>query len=300
MLVFGGALSAGSLAIGVVQSSGEFRLDRSLVPGNATLFDGSVVETSRASSEIALTGGFSMTLTPESRATIYRARTVLNQGTLLMRNARTANAPRQTVSAGTLRISSRANPGKLQISLSQPGRVVVAAGIGTAEVRTASGLLVARVPPGAAMDFSPQSDTADNSIKLTGCLAFAGGIYSLTDPTSRVIIELRGQNLGRYLNTRVEVVGAIIPGVTPGGGADHAVMASKVNSLGPCSDTPGTPPAGRGGPGHSAPTSAGAGGSAGLSGVAVASIVAGVAVAAAVGGLAAAGTFNGALPVSPK
>ena len=38
-------LIAGPASIGVVQSTGEFRVDGSAIRGNSTLFEGSVVET---------------------------------------------------------------------------------------------------------------------------------------------------------------------------------------------------------------------------------------------------------------
>lgn len=288
-------LFAAPVAVGVIRSTGEFRLDSFLVPGNATLFEGSVVETTRASSEIRLAGGFTMTLAPESRATIYRDRTMIGQGSVLMRDS-----GRQMVEAQSLRVSSPAKPSLLQISISQLGHVLVFASTGEADVRTSSGAMVARVLPGNTMDFSPQAAPPDNSVKLSGCLAGKAGAYFLTDATSKITIELLGPNLGRFVDTRVEVAGAMVPGFTPAGGADHAVMASEVKSLGPCVAKPVTPAAGRGGAGNPGPVKGAAGGGGGISSLGVVAIVGGVAVAAAVGGLAASGTFDGASPASPK
>ncbi len=284
---------AAPVAVGVIQSSGEFRVDGFLIPGNATVFDGSTVETLRASSETRLTDGFTMTLTPESRATIFRDRTVLDQGVLLIRNA-----GRQVIHAGVLRVSSLDTTGRFEVSVSPPGHVVVAVSTGTATVRTAAGSLVARVLQGTAMDFLPQTAAPNGSVKLTGCLTGKAGVFFVTDVTSKVTVEVLGPNLGRYLDTRVEVAATIVPGFTPAGGADHAVTASEIKSLGPCLDRPATPPAGRGGSGN--PGSASGGASGGLSSASLVAIVGGVAVAGTLGGLAASGSFDASSPASPK
>ena len=50
-------LSAAGGAIGMAVANGSFQVDHSAVYGNGTLFDGSVVETAKASSRLQLTGG---------------------------------------------------------------------------------------------------------------------------------------------------------------------------------------------------------------------------------------------------
>ena len=48
--------------------------------GNATLFDGSVVETSQASADLRLNKGVEITMSPASRGTLYSDHLVLQQG----------------------------------------------------------------------------------------------------------------------------------------------------------------------------------------------------------------------------
>ncbi|HEV1287789.1 MAG TPA: hypothetical protein VNU44_20865, partial [Bryobacteraceae bacterium] len=67
---------AATPAIGIVTASGHFTLDRSQVWGNATVFEGSVVETGSASSEIALRNGAKLQLAKDSRARILSDRVV--------------------------------------------------------------------------------------------------------------------------------------------------------------------------------------------------------------------------------
>ena len=56
-MLTGAIALAGSPAIGIVTASGSFTLENSKVWGNSTLFDGSTVETSQASSSLALRNG---------------------------------------------------------------------------------------------------------------------------------------------------------------------------------------------------------------------------------------------------
>ena len=115
--------------IGVIQSSGEFRVDGAPVLGNTTLRDGSVIETSRTTSKIELAAGASMTLDRQSTATVYRDRVVLRQGAGVLRNS-----DRLVVNARTLRISSDANDGVVRVALNKTGHVVVTAQIAAADL----------------------------------------------------------------------------------------------------------------------------------------------------------------------
>jgi hypothetical protein len=67
-------------AIGIVTASGHFSVEGSQVWGNATLFDGATVETTSASSELALRNGVKVQLAAGSRARIWQNRMVLEKG----------------------------------------------------------------------------------------------------------------------------------------------------------------------------------------------------------------------------
>ena len=67
-------------AIGIVTASGHFNVEGSQVWGNATLFDGATVETTSASSELALRNGVKVQLGAASRARIWQNRLVLEKG----------------------------------------------------------------------------------------------------------------------------------------------------------------------------------------------------------------------------
>src|ERR1041385_1337792 len=66
--------------IGVVTASGHFNVEGSQVWGNATLFDGTTIETSSASSELALGNGVKVQLAAGSRARIWQNRLGLEKG----------------------------------------------------------------------------------------------------------------------------------------------------------------------------------------------------------------------------
>jgi hypothetical protein len=287
--------AAAPVSIGVVRSPGEVRVDGSLIRGNGTLVDGSVIETSSARSEIQLSGGARLTLTPESKATIYRDRTVLEHGVGVVRDSDNG-----VIDARSLRVSPSGKDSVLQIEMSRPGHVVVAARTGAADVRTAAGLLVARVAAGTALDFDPQASGGSANVKMTGCLVSQAGTFLLTDATTRTTIELQGSGVARQAGNRIELTGTVIPNLTPVGGADQVVLASSLKSLGPCSGKSSSPAAAAGRGGKAAGGSAaGTGVGIGLSGAAIGAIAGGVAVAGAVTGLAASGKFGGSSPASP-
>src|SRR6202035_1142736 len=72
---------AGSTAIGTASARGDMRIDGDSVKGNATLFDGTVVETGQATAALRLDRGIEIKLATGSRGTLYRDRIVLQQGT---------------------------------------------------------------------------------------------------------------------------------------------------------------------------------------------------------------------------
>ena len=74
------AIALAAPAIGIATASGHFSVEGSQVWGNATLFDGTVVETGSASSELALRNGVKVQLGAASRARIWQNQIVLEKG----------------------------------------------------------------------------------------------------------------------------------------------------------------------------------------------------------------------------
>ncbi|HTB16313.1 MAG TPA: hypothetical protein VK752_32320 [Bryobacteraceae bacterium] len=187
---------ASAPAIGIVTASGHFTLDRSQVWGNATVFEGSVIETGSASSEIALRSGAKLQLAKDSRARILSDRAVIEKGIGQI------SAPESfEVNVANLRIHST---GRLRITLNDG--VQIASLFGSARVASPSGMLLASIPAGRAMNFSPQA--ANGVVTRTGCLMYKDNHYIMQDENTQEVVELSGgQNLNSQLGNRVEITG---------------------------------------------------------------------------------------------
>jgi hypothetical protein len=188
---------AATPAIGIVTASGHFTLDRSQVWGNATVFEGSVIETGSASSEVALRNGAKLQLARDSRARILSDRVVMEKG------IGQVSAPESfEVNAANLRIHST---GRLRVEMGQT--VQIATLLGSTRVSSASGMLLAAIPAGRTMSFSQQG--ANGTVTRTGCLLFKDNHYIMQDENTQEVVELSGgENLSAQLGNRVEVTGA--------------------------------------------------------------------------------------------
>jgi len=273
-------VSATSPSIGLVKSTGEFRVDGSSVHGNGTVFEGNLVETTAARSVIQLADA-QITLAPDSRARIYRDHTVLEKGSGLVKDG-----ARHIIEADTLRITPSVKDSVVQIEITDPSHVTVAVRGGPAEVRNSSGVLTASLLPGMALAFDSRAAAA-TAIMMTGVIVGHVGAYFLTDQTTNVRVKLEGNDVSRYVGKNVEVTGSIISGANPVAGTSEVVRAVTIKQVSEKRKAAGVASGG-----------AGAGSSAHLSGAALGAIVGGVAVAATAGGLAVAGTFSGHASIS--
>lgn len=278
------AVSAASLSIGFVKSAGEFLVDGHTVRGNGTVFEGALVETTTARSVIQL-ADTQITLAPDSRVRVYRDRTVLEKGSEFVKDG-----ARHVIEAATLHIAPSARDSVVQIELTTPSRVTVAASGGAAEVRNSSGVLTASLQPGMALAFDPQA-AAEAAVKMTGVIESRDGAYFLTDETTKVTVQLlEDPDVIKNVGKKVEIAGSSIPGSNPAAGASQVVRTVTVKPV----TSSKKKAAAVGG----AAAAGGAAAGAGLSGAAIGAIVGGVAVAATAGGLAAAGSFSSSTSVS--
>ena len=263
---------AAPLSIGFIKSTGDFRVDGSTIRQNGTVFDGNLIETTAARSVIEL-ASVEITLSPDSRAKVYRDHTILEKGTGVVKE--TGN---HVIEADTLRISSSAKDSVVQVDITSPSNITVAARSGAAEVRSASGVLVASVRPGLALAFGSQAGAA-TAFDMTGTEEFKDGKYFLTDDTTHVTVQMEGPDLAKFAGKCVEVTGSIIPGATPLSPASQLIAVATIKAS---SCRTGAGPGG----------GAGAAVGTGLSTGAKIAIIGGVAAAGTVAGLAAAGSFS--------
>ena len=271
---------AASPVIGTAMTNGSFRVDQATVRGNATLFEGSVLETAAASSAVQLSNGTRLELSADSRGRLYGDRLVLEKG-----QGELAESNQYRLEALGLQVEpvNSASRGRISVGGNQ---VLVAALDGSFRIRNAAGQIVANVPAGATLSFEPQAGAA-NSTKLTGCLENQDGHYVLTDEVTNLTVELGGPGLSPEAGNRVEVTGAMDPTATPVKQASQYIQVSQVRQLNKGCGNGGAIAAAAGAGGAAA-----GGGILGLSGTTVA-VIGGVAAAAAVGGLAAADALPG-------
>jgi hypothetical protein len=281
-IILSGILPAASSILGVATTNGNFWLDHSQVAGNATVFDGSVIETGKDMSDVLLAGGLKVRLGAESRGQVFAGRLRLQQG------AGQVSGSKYLVEARGLRVLPVSSGAMVRVALGPKNLVEVAAVTGSFHVETAAGIRVANMSAGAALSFTEQAGAAPPTV-LCGEVGRVDGRLLLTDKVSGVTVELVGEHLDPFVGKSISVTGN-----RSGNDALHVLMVKR--------DACGAPVVGVGagdgtgngsGAGGSSSGAAGAGGAAGLPTIAIA----GIAVAGATGlslGLAAAkGAFSG-------
>ena len=221
-----GTLIGSVSSVGIVKSTGDFRVDGSTIRGNSTVFEGNLIETTAARSTVQL-GEAQITLLPNSRAKVYRDHTVLESGSELMRNGE-----KQTIEAATLQIASAAKDGVVLVAMGGPNNVRVFASSGVVQVRTAAGLLVASLRPGMGLAFTPQAGAA-TAMQVTGVLESTDGKFFLTDSCTKTgtRVEVRGTDLAKFKGKTVQITGSIMLGVAVAGGASQVVQVTKIEQL---------------------------------------------------------------------
>jgi hypothetical protein len=259
--------------IGIATGRGSFLLNNSSISGNATVFEGAVLETSSTPSVVSLQNGSRMQLGVASRAKFYGDRLVLEKGA---GELETSQAYR--IEAEDLRIVPESSGAATRVALREHGKVAVVAMRGSANVTKGDGTLVARLETGTALEFALQDAGASAPVSVSGCLAVSPGGFLLNDETAKVTFELRGQDLAKYAGQRVSVSAVVLRQERPGQGATQVIQATAVKVLGGSCPVPGATV-----PGNSRPTATAKAGAAGTTGKAV---IAGVAIAAVAGGAA--------------
>jgi hypothetical protein len=279
--------------IGMAFSGGAFRVNNSRVQGNSTLFDGTMIETESALSELHLKTGVQVELGAETRATVYQRKLVLEYGQL-------ESVAAYDVEARSLHIVGVTPDALVRIQVRNQRNVQVAAVRGPVRVSNAAGVLVASIEAGKSMSFEPQNAPAGTATHASGCLLSKNGKLVVAEQTTNVILELRGTGLEKELGNRVEVNGTAVAGAPAVAGASQIVNVAGIRRIAAGGCMALARKIGAAIP--AAATAAGAAGSAGAAGGAAAgagigagtvAVIGGVAAAAAVGSLAVVGALPG-------
>src|SRR5258706_7098847 len=77
---FASVADAAAPVIGTATAKGAFRVDQATVMGNATLFEGTVIETHAGLTSLVLPGRARVSLAPLSRGKLYGDRMILEKG----------------------------------------------------------------------------------------------------------------------------------------------------------------------------------------------------------------------------
>ena len=225
--------AAGTTVLGTASARGHMRVDGYTVNGDATVFDGSVVETQNASAVLRVAHGVDITMSKSSRGTLYHNRFVLQRG------ATEVAAPSSfALEANGLHVTAGKPDSVGIVKLMATNAVEVAAVSGSFQVRDGQGLLLSNVLPGQPLAFAMQSQVntaqspiniAPQSLTMVGMLSSQNGLYYLTSDANQ-LFQLVGKNLQKYLGYKVVVSGYFQPAVLPGGAVGSiSVTAIQLN-----------------------------------------------------------------------
>jgi len=195
--------AASSVSIGTVNARGDMRVDSYNIRGNATLFNGSVVETGQVDADLHLDKGTEIKLNPESRATMYSDHIVLQQGLT------------ELDSSGAFKVTARgiqvsgASPNSRGIISVVGDAVEVSALSGSFGVTNAQGMMVAKVHPGQPLHFAMMAGGATNAFSAHGMVSFLKGNYYLTT-TADATYQLTGSNLAKFVGQSVAATGTVV------------------------------------------------------------------------------------------
>ena len=285
---------AASPSIGVASARGAFRVNDAAVRGNGTLFSGARVETDAAPGEVALMSGQRVTLGVNSAAQVFSDHVVLERGESKLAGGTGSFG----VEARNLRIMVEEAGVAGRVSMGVNGRILVASSSGKLQVSTASGIPLAAITAGHALEFDSRSSDS-SSMRVTGRVNRQQGKLFLTDEATALTVELREGRVDRLtveknVGKRVEIAGLHVPNSVPIALQVQAVGAAQganagtgagAGAGGTAGTGAGTAGAGASGAGAGAGGAAGAGAAGAAAGTAAAvsttAIVAGVVVAGA-------------------
>ena len=279
-------LGATGNAIGMAAASGPVVVDHSRVVGNATLFEGSLIETGSGSSQLRLDNGAKARLAAETRATVHEARLALEGG------------QGEFESAGAYEVECRSlhilgGPGTKARVKAVSGRAVTVEVLrGSVRVSNAVGVWIARVEAGNALNLEPQEAGASLPTRASGCLLAKAGNYILAERTNKVILEVKGPGLAESLGNQVEITGGVEPVAPRVEDASQVIRVAGIRQLSKGGCTSVAQKLGVAAAGAAVTTSAatGAGAATGATGAGAAS--AGAAASAAAAGAATTGAAS--------
>jgi len=218
--------SAGTVSIGTVSARGDLRIDSYLVKGNATLFDGSVLETGQATADLRLEKGTEIRMATSSRGTLYRDHLVLQRG-----ESELASSASFQLEANGFHVTPIEPNSRGVVTLTQSNTVEVAALNGSFGVANAQGILLASVRPGQALSFAMQAGTGSAVFSGVGLVSSENGRFYFTSDVG-VQYEVVGKDLKRYVGQKVVITGTVQTGAAQAGGIAPVITVNSIRTNG--------------------------------------------------------------------
>lgn len=208
--------------IGTITSNGRFHLNGAEVWNQSALLDGAAIRTETSASRLLLRNGTDLRLGTATTGKVYADRVELEAGAvegLLPTTFR--------LETGVLRVRIQGENSRAHVRVSD-GQVLVASLQGMVRVHGAQGILLAAVQEGTAVQLSAAEQGTKAGAQLTGVIQHHNYRYFLTDETSGVTVELKGEDVAKYAGRRVTIHGEVDTAATPAGKAEYAIRVKKI------------------------------------------------------------------------
>lgn len=215
---------AGTVSIGTVSARGNLRIDNYTVKGNATLFDGTVVETEQATANLRMNKGAEITMSTDSRGTLYNDHLVLQQG-----ESELAASGGFQLQANGIRVIANEPNSRAVVSMKPGNTVEVASLNGSFGVISKSGVLLANVHPGHVVSFAMQEGANPLTFSGVGLVSFENGTYYLTT-VEDVKYVLTCKDSHRFVGDKVYVTGTL-SGPSGQPGANGTMLCVKTMDI---------------------------------------------------------------------
>jgi hypothetical protein len=216
--------AAGTVSIGTASARGVIRVDSYVVNSNATLFDGSVVETGQATADLRLNKGAEITLSSSSRGILYKDHLVLQQG-----KSELAAPSTFELQANGIRVIPNGLNSRGVVSIVSGNTVEVASLSGSFGVTSENGVMLANVRPGRVVSFAMQQGASPTEFYGVGLVTLENGTYYLTtDENVKYVITCKDPH--GFVGDKVVVSGTIQGGSgQPGSTGTICVKSIDIN-----------------------------------------------------------------------
>jgi hypothetical protein len=209
--------------IGMVTGNSAFLINGAQVSGSATLFDGSTVKAGVAGSQLKLSDGAVLQLSPNSQVKTFTDRLVMEGGWADFK------ASSGVIQGRGMSVKPASADSVARVAMMGTNTLQVAATRGLFRVYNAEGVLVANVRAGMALEFSPQGGSS--ATVATGCLLKKDNKFVLFDETTQMLYELQGSGYDAEWGNRVQMTGTARAAGQPGAGTAQVLVVSQFKQV---------------------------------------------------------------------